>query len=121
MSDKKQQVKEYAFDAEGKKLGRLSTEIAMILRGKNEPSFQPNTYPKVRVVVKNASKILIPSSHLKKTYKRYSGYPGGLKEETMGHLIERKGYRDVFEKAVRGMLPNNKLRDKMMKNLIIEE
>jgi len=121
MTEKKQQVKEYVFDATGKRLGRLSTEIAIILRGKNEPSFTPNTYPNVRVVVKNASKIVIPDSHLRETYKRYSGYPGGLKEETMAHLIERKGYRDIFEMAVRGMLPGNKLRDKMMKNLIIEE
>ncbi len=121
MAEKKQQVKEYVLDAEGKKLGRLSTEIATILRGKNEPSFQAHTYPQVRVVVKNVSKILIPSSHLKKMYKSYSGYPGGLKEETMEHLIERRGYKVIVEKAVRGMLPNNKLRDKMMKNLIIEE
>jgi len=122
MEEKQKQMKEYVFDASGKKLGRLSTEIAIVLRGKNTPSFQPNTYPKVRVIVKNASKMLIPRTRLKgKRYKRYSGYPGGLKEETMEHLIARRGYRVIVEKAVRRMLPNNKLRDRMMRNLIVEE
>jgi len=113
--------KEYVFDATGKTLGRLSTEIANILRGKNEPTFQPNQYPNVRVIIENASKVSIHPKHLEKLYSRYSGYPGGLTQETMKHLIERKGYRDIFERAVRGMLPKNRLRDRMMKNLIINE
>ena len=58
---------------------------------------------------------------MEKEYKRYSGYPGGLRHESREHLIERKGFLDVFEKAVRGMLPNNRLRALMMKNLIINE
>lgn len=113
--------KEYTFDAEGKSLGRMATEIAMTLRGKNEPSFTPNVAPKVLVTVNNASKVTLNDSQLEKEYKRYSGYPGGLTHESREHLIERKGYQDIFEKAVRGMLPNNKLRAVMMKNLIINE
>ncbi len=116
-----EEKKEYIIDASGKSLGRLSTYIANILRGKNDPSFQPNTYPNVRVIVNNASKVKIYPAQLRKIYTRYSGYPGGLKKETMEHLIKRKGYRDIFEKAVRGMLPSNKLRDRMMKNLVINE
>lgn len=113
--------KEYTFDAEGKSLGRMTTEIAMILRGKNEPTFTPHKIPDVTVTVNNASKISLNKSQLDKEYKRYSGYPGGLTHESRAHTIERKGYQDIFEKAVRGMLPNNKLRSLMMKNLIINE
>ena len=115
------ETKEYVFDAEGKSLGRMATDIAMILRGKNEPTFQPNVVPNVRVVINNASKVQLSDSQLKAEYKRYSGYPGGLKHESRGHMIDRKGYREVFEKAVYGMLPGNRLRDPMMKNLIINE
>ncbi|MCA9352565.1 50S ribosomal protein L13 [Patescibacteria group bacterium] len=114
-------TKEYVFDATGASLGRLATEIAMVLRGKNEPTFQPNVAPDVRVVVNNASQVDLNQSQLDAEYTRYSGYPGGLKHESRGHVIERKGYREVFEKAVYGMLPNNKLRAVMMKNLIINE
>ncbi len=113
--------KEYTFNADGKSLGRMASEIAMILRGKNEPSFTPNIAPSVTVTINNASKISLNDSQLKKEYKRYSGYPGGLTHESREHLIERKGFQDIFEKAVRGMLPNNKLRAVMMKNLIINE
>ena len=111
-------TKEYVFDAAGASLGRLSTEIAMTLRGKNEPTFAPNVAPNVRVIVNNASQVALNDSQLKEEYTRYSGYPGGLTHESR---IDRKGYREVFEKAVYGMLPNNKLRAVMMNNLIINE
>ena len=117
----KTEKREYTFDAEGKSLGRMCTEIAMALRGKNEPSFQPNVAPDVTVIVNNASKVELSDSQLAAEYKRYSGYPGGLKHESRGHMIDRKGYREVFEKAVFGMLPNNRLRAVMMKNLIIND
>lgn len=78
----KTSTKEYTFDATGQSLGRMVTEIAMILRGKNEATFQPNVVPDVRVVVNNASHIMLNDSQLKKEYKRYSGYPGGLKHES---------------------------------------
>ena len=118
---KEVEKKEYVFDATGKSLGRLATEIATVLRGKNLADYQANTYPDLKVIIENASKVNLNASQLKKLYKRYSGYPGGLTEESMAHLIERKGYKDIFEKAVRGMLPSNKLRDRMMKNLIVKE
>ena len=114
-------TKEYVFDAAGASLGRLSTEIAMTLRGKNEPTFAPNVAPNVRVIVNNASQVALNDSQLKEEYTRYSGYPGGLTHESREHVIDRKGYREVFEKAVYGMLPNNKLRAVMMNNLIINE
>jgi len=117
----KTEKKEYVFDAEGKSLGRMATEIAMILRGKNEPTFQPHIAPEVTVTINNASKVALSDEQLKTEYKRYSGYPGGLKHESRGHMIDRKGYREVFEKAVFGMLPGNRLRAVMMKNLIINE
>lgn len=115
------QTKEYVIDATGKKLGRFATEIANILRGKDQPDYQPNKVPALKVVINNVSKIVLNQSGLTKEYKRYSGYPGGLKHETREHLIERKGYREVLEKAVYGMLPNNRLRSVMMNNLIINE
>ncbi len=114
-------TKEYVFDATGASLGRLSTEVAMALRGKNQPDFQPHIAPKVRVIINNASKVALNDSQLKAEYKRYSGYPGGLTEESREHAIDRLGYKIVFEKAVYGMLPNNRLRAVMMKNLIINE
>ncbi len=117
----KNKTKEYIFDATGKSLGRMASEIAMVLRGKNEPDFKPHIVPKVKVVINNASKVTLNDSQLKKEYKRYSGYPGGLTEEPRAHAIERLGYKIIFEKAVYGMLPNNKLRSIMMKNLIINE
>ncbi len=115
------QKREYSFDAEGKSLGRVATEVAMALRGKNEPDFQPHILPNVQVTIDNASKVNLSDSQLKAEYQRYSGYPGGLTSESREHLIDRKGYREVFEKAVYGMLPNNRLRAVMMKNLIINE
>ena len=113
--------REYVFDAEGQSLGRMATEIAMALRGKNEPSFQPHIAPDVTVTINNASKVALSDSQLKAEYTRYSGYPGGLKHESRGHLIDRKGYREVFEKAIYGMLPNNRLRAVMMNNITINE
>ena len=113
--------REYTFDADGQSLGRMAGEIAMALRGKNDASFQPNIAPNVTVTINNASKVALNSSQLEKEYKRYSGYPGGLRHESREHAIERLGYQIIWEKAVKGMLPNNKLRAVMMKNLIINE
>ena len=115
------ETKEYVFDADGASLGRLCTEVAMALRGKNQPDFQPNVAPNVHVIINNASKVALSNSQLKAEYKRYSGYPGGLTEETREHAIERLGFKIIFEKAVYGMLPNNRLRAVMMKNLTINE
>ena len=100
----------YTIDATNKTLGRLATEVATILMGKNDASFVRNAVSQNTVTVTNASKIKVtPKKLLEKTYKRYSGYPGGLTVETMGHVSARKGYREVVALAVKGMLPHNRL------------
>lgn len=112
----------YTIDAENKKLGRLATEVAVLLIGKNTTSFARNKVPETTVEVKNLSKLSLTSKKRESTkYKRYSGYPGGLKEETLDNLSKRLGYGEVFRKTVLGMLPKNKLRAVMIKNLIVKE
>lgn len=112
---------EYTIDATNKKLGRIATEVATILRGKNTPTFAPNVAPDHKVTIINASKVDLSGGKLQEIYDRYSGYPGGRKEESRGHLIDRRGFAPVFEHAVRGMLPANRLRSRMMNNLTIVE
>ena len=112
----------YTIDAENKKIGRIATQAAVFLMGKNEKDFARNTIPDVIVEIKNTSKASVDPKKMKeKTYNQYSGYPGGLKQPTMKKVIEQKGYSEVFKKAVSGMLPKNKLRARMMNNLIITE
>ena len=112
----------YTLDAENKKIGRVATQAAVYLMGKNLSSFARNSIPEVKVEIKNASKASIDDKKKsQKTYSRYSGYPGGLKQPTMEMVIAKKGYRELFREAVSGMLPKNKLRAKMMNNLIVTE
>jgi large subunit ribosomal protein L13 len=108
----------HTLDATNKKLGRLATEIAMILRGKNSPDFAPNKISGNQVEVINASKIDLLDK-MDDTYKTYSGYPGGLKHETRGNLIKRRGMGEVIYRTVRGMLPRNKLREEILKKLTV--
>jgi large subunit ribosomal protein L13 len=112
---------EYTIDATNKKLGRVATEAAMILMGKNDPDYAPNVVAKNKVTITNASKIDLSPKKLKEEYARYSGYPGGLRFEQRGKKIDRLGFAPIFEHAVRGMLQKNRLQDKMMKNLTITE
>jgi len=115
-------MKEYILDAENKVLGRIAGEAAVLLMGKNLPTFRRNIIANTMVTITNASKMKYDPKKLKtKLYARYSGYPGGRKVRTMQEVIEKKGYKEVFEKAVYGMLPGNKLRDKLMKHLIITD
>jgi large subunit ribosomal protein L13 len=112
----------YTIDAKGKKLGRLATEIAVLLIGKNLPTFKRNEAPDVQVVVSNASQIALTETKKdSKEYKFYSGYPGGLRFEKLSTTIDKKGYADVLRRTVDGMLPKNKLRSRMIKNLTISE
>ena len=112
----------HVIDAQNKKIGRVATEAAVLLMGKNLLTFARNTVPDVKVEIKNTSKALIDEKKkLQKTYSRYSGYPGGLKKSTMAEIIAKKGYGQLFREAVSGMLPKNKLRQKMMNNLIVNE
>lgn len=112
----------YTLDAENKRVGRVATEAAVLLMGKNRPDFARNVLPDVKVEIKNTSKALIADSKRStKTYSRYSGYPGGLRQPTMEQVIAKKGYSEIFKEAVSGMLPKNKLRTKMLLNLTITE
>ncbi len=110
----------HTIDATNKKLGRLATEIAMILRGKNSPDFAPHKLSGNSVEVINAGKLDL-TDKMDDTYKTYSGYPGGLKIETRGNLLKRRGISEVLLRTVRGMLPRNKLREEILKNLKVTE
>ena len=99
----------YVVDAEGQTLGRLATRIADTLRGKNKPEYTPHVDTGDFVVVVNAEKIHVTGSKLdQKMYHRHSGYPGGLRSRTLREQLERRP-TEVIRKAVKGMLPRNKL------------
>ena len=109
----------HQFDASGKILGRLATEVATILMGKKKPQFVPYLDTGDYVVVTNVSKIKLSGKKMQnKTYTRHSGYPGGLSVETFDKMILRKPVY-VFEHAVLGMLPGNKLGKQMIKKLTV--
>jgi large subunit ribosomal protein L13 len=113
---------EYTIDATNKSLGRLSTEVATILMGKNSASFVRNKVSTNKVLVTNASKLKISQQKLdSKTYSAYSGYPGGLKQSKMSHVVSNKGYKEAVALAVKGMLPDNKLKKEMLKHLTVTE
>ncbi len=114
-------IKEYTtIDAENKSLGRIATEVAVALRLKKNPDFSPCVPPKACVKVVNFSKIRITGKKLEqKKYKRYSGYPGGLKIISATKIME-KNPKLLLRHAVSGMLPKNKLKKELLKNLIIE-
>ena len=113
---------EYTIDAQNKKLGRVASEVAIILMGKNRVDFVRNAIPDVKVKISNAGKIFTTNKKMDdKIYKNYSGYPGGLRERSMKKVISDKGMKAVLRIAIKGMLPKNKLRDRMMQNLIITE
>ncbi len=108
---------DYTIDAEGKILGRLASEIAILLRGKNEPGFNPARLPKNKVTVLNTDKIRVSGRKmLQRLYRRHSGYLGGLKEERLRDLMARDS-RKVLRHAVAGMLPKNRSRSRILKNL----
>jgi len=112
----------HVIDAEGKRIGRVATEAAILLMGKNLKDFKRNAIPEVSVEIINTSKAKIDDKKMEqKTYSRYSGYPGGLKKPTMVQVIAKKGHSELFKEAVSGMLPKNKLRSKMINNLKITE
>ncbi len=107
----------YVVDAADKRLGRLATEVASILRGKNKPTFTPNMDTGDFVIVINAEKVHVTGrKREQKLYRRHSGRPGGMKVETFDQLQNRIPER-IIEKAVRGMLPKNALGRKLFTNL----
>jgi len=112
---------EYTIDASGRSLGRVVTEAAVILRGKNKPDFQPNQLPKNKVTVINIDKVRITGKKIEqKEYKSHSGYPGSLKSEKIKSVISKKGMAYLFEKTIKRMLPANRLRNEILKNLIVK-
>ena len=120
-SAKKEQVDRRWFivDAEGVVVGRLSTQIAAVLRGKHRPDFTPHVDTGDYVIVINADKVRFTGSKmLQKTYLSYSLYPGGQKSATPADLLAKKPER-ILENAVRGMLPKTKLGRAMIKKLFV--
>lgn len=107
----------YVVDASGQRLGRLATEIAMILRGKNKPTFTPHMDTGDFVIVVNAEKVIVTGNKSEqKLYRRHSGRPGGMKVESFAKLQARIPER-IIETAVKGMLPKNSLGRKLFTKL----
>ncbi|NEU32496.1 50S ribosomal protein L13 [bacterium LRH843] len=99
----------YVVDAEGQTLGRLASEVAAILRGKNKPTYTPHIDTGDHVIIVNAEKIHLSGNKLEgKIYYRHSNHPGGLKKTTAGEMLAKKPER-MLELAVKGMLPKNTL------------
>ena len=107
----------YVVDATDETLGRLATRIARTLEGKNKPTYAPHMDTGDHVIVLSASRIRVTSDKLEtKIYARHSGYPGGFKQETLGHLLNRRP-EEVIRRAVKGMLPHNRLGAQMLRKL----
>lgn len=120
MPAKKMKIVTYTIDATDRTLGRVASEAAHVLLGKRSARYAPNVALPVRVVIENVSKLHLSSRRTAgKTYTRYTGYPGGLREITMKELIMKKGIAEVVRVTVDGMIPRNKLRAVRMKNLVI--
>ena len=109
----------HVVDADGQPLGRLATHVALLLRGKHRPTFTPHMDNGDFVIVVNASKVRLTGSKAgQKTYYRHTGYPGGLKETILDKLLDKHPDR-VVQKAVKGMLPHNRLSRKLLGHLKI--
>lgn len=107
----------FVIDASGRTVGRLATEVARVLMGKNKPTYTPYIDMGDHVVIVNAEKAVFTGNKLKdKLYRHHTGWPGGLKEVTAEKMLKRHPER-ILEMAIRGMLPKNKLGRKMGKKL----
>ena len=107
----------YVVDAENQTLGRLATEVASVLRGKNKPTYTPHLDTGDFVIVINADKVRVSGNKpTQKLYRRHSGRPGGMKTETFAHLQARLPER-IVEKAIKGMLPHNALGRQLFRKL----
>jgi large subunit ribosomal protein L13 len=111
----------HTIDAAGKRLGKVATEAATVLMGKDQTDFAKHTVADVVVTIENASQLDITEKKKGEIYQRYSGYPSGRKVESLEHLGQRLGYGEVVRRTVKGMLPKNKLQAVLMKNLIVTE
>ena len=107
------------IDAEGQTLGRVATEIARLLRGKNKPQYTPHVDTGDFVVVVNAEKVVVTGKKVEqKVYRRHTGYPGGLKETSYEVMLERKP-TEILRKAVKGMMPRTRLGRQQFRKLKI--
>ena len=110
----------YDIDATNQSLGRVASKIAVVLRGKDKASFTPNIMPDVKVVVHNLDKIVFKGTKAATTmYHRHSGFPGGIHTKTLEQKWA-KSPKEVLRLAVRGMLPENRQRDKMLRNITLK-
>ena len=107
----------FVVDAAGQRLGMLASRIAVVLEGKHKPTFATHIDSGDHVIVLNASRIDVSGNKLAdKLYSRHSGYPGGLRQETLGDLLERRP-EEVIRRAVKGMLPRNRLGAQQLRKL----
>lgn len=112
----------YTIDAKGRVPGRIATEVAVLLMGKNRADFAKNKIPQVEVEVVSAGAMKLDQKKLvAKTYSHHTGYPGALRTSSMQQVVAKKGAKEILRMAVYGMLPKNKLRPRMMKNLKIKD
>ena len=109
----------YVIDAEGKTLGKVATLAASVLRGKNKPTYTPHVDCGDNVIIINAEKVDLSGDKLnQKMYYNHSGYPGGLRERTAG-VMKEKYPVEMVERAIKGMLPKNRLGRQMYKKLFV--
>ncbi len=109
----------YVVDATDQTLGRLASRIARVLEGKHKPTYTPSLDSGDHVIVLNASRVAVTRDKREsKLYVRHSGYPQGLKQESLGHLLDRRP-EEVIRRAVKGMLPHNRLGAKQLRKLKI--
>lgn len=111
----------HTIDAAGKRMGRVATEAATVLMGKDQANFAKHIMSDVIVTIENAGKLDIPEKRQGEIYQSFSGYPGGRKTETLGHLSGRLGIGEAMHRTVGGMLPANKHKKRLLKQLIITE
>jgi large subunit ribosomal protein L13 len=112
----------HKIDAKDKTFGRVAAEAAKALMGKTSPDYVPNAVADVRVYITNAKLTKMSERRMNETlHETYSGYPGGFKTAKNSEIIAKKGWMALYELAVYGMLPSNKLRPLMMKRLTITD
>ena len=108
------------IDAEGQILGRMCSKVAKLLRGKYKPNFTPNVDCGDNVIIINAAKVELTGNKWNdRVYVRYTGYPGGQREMTPAEMLEKKGADRLIKKVVKGMLPKNRLGNKIIANLYV--
>jgi len=111
----------YTIDAADKRMGKVATEAATILMGKNRADYAKHEMSDVVVTITNAGKLDIPEKKKAEIYQSFSGWPGGRKTETLEHLRVRRGIAEVMHRTIGGMLPQNKHKKRLLKQLIITE